>query len=70
MAYVGLGMFLLGLRALVLHYSGKTPPKREPANEMEKKLEGQLHYGIINSWGSVIVGLLFMLLFPWSCNGK
>jgi hypothetical protein len=69
MAYVGLVVFLVGLRALILHYTGKTPPKRELEDEREKELESQLYYGIINSWGAVIIGLLCMLIFPWNCNG-
>jgi hypothetical protein len=70
MAYLGLLMFLLGLWTLYSEYFGEKPRKREePVNEADKKLESNLHIGIVKTWGAVIIGLLFMLLSPWNCNG-
>lgn len=70
MAYLGLMMFLTGLWGLKSEYFGdKWIGKRKPVDGPKDEIESRLHYGIIKSWGGVLIGLMCMLIFPWSCNG-
>jgi hypothetical protein len=83
MAFIGLLMFLVGLLGLKSEYFGdkwkgtnrqavelaeRQRQADEASDDLDRRLEHHLHYGIISIWSCVLIGPLLMLLSPWDCS--